>query len=461
MLYSISSFAFFYRYLFSKKANSVVRRVSIICFLGLTVSIGSLLIVFNVMGGLGRAIEERFLATEPHVIISFENINSPEFIKEQKNKIQTVLKKEQLDKGVSDFYFFETVDLVIRTSDGTFSGAVARGYDSLYLEKFLKSVNSELKLSSKTDILDNVPLKNQKKEDSTNDQPIEDSSIQVETVHLGGKELFFVKQKEKREEKKNIVMGLGLASELNLYEKEPIDLIPAENLLLPPGEPIQFEPAQVDLIVSTQNAIWNSSYIFYDREDFPFLQESSSYGSGFEMRLKEPRDFLMYKTTLEKEGFFVEVWPERNSSIFFALKVEKIIMSLFLSLAGIITLLAVCSLLVLLMVQKKKEMGALMAIGLPLQKIQSLFIGIGLILCSLGMLGAWLFSLSVCLFLKYSNIPYLAQFHSSAQFPVEFNTVFMIFLFIGIFILAFFGCLLSVRSQFRYSPAELLKTVNS
>lgn len=460
MLRSISSFTFFYRYLFSKKANSVVRRVSIICFLGLTVSIGSLLIVFNVMGGLGRAIEERFLATEPHVIISFENINSPQFIKEQKNKIQETLRKNELNKGVSDFYFFETVDLVIRTTDGAFSGAVARGYDSLYLEKFLKSVNSELKLSSKTDILDNVSLK-QEQENLINKLPVENSSIQVEAVHLGTKELFFVKQKEKIKDKKNIIMGLGLASELNLYEKEPIDLIPAENLLLPPGEPIQFEPAQVDLIISTQNAVWNSSYIFYDRGNFPFLRESSSYGSGFEMRLKEPRDFLLYKTALEQEGFLVEVWPERNSSVFFALKVEKIIMSLFLSLAGIITLLAVCSLLVLLMVQKKKEMGALMAIGLPLRKIQNLFIGVGLVLCSLGMLGAGLFSLSVCLFLRYSNIPYLAQFHSSAKFPVEFNALFMIVLFIGIFILAFFGCLLSVRSQFRYSPAELLKTVNS
>ena len=461
MLHSISSFAFFYRYLFSRKANSVVRRVSIICFLGLTVSIGSLLIVFNVMGGLGRAIEERFLATEPHVIISFENIDSPQFIEEQKNKIQNVLQKNELDKGVSDFYFFETVDLVIRTSDGAFSGAVARGYDSLYLEKFLKSVNSELELSSKTDILDDISLKNRQEKDSTNGQPIEDNSIQIETVHLGTKELFFVKQKEKPEDTKNIVMGLGLASELNLYEKEPVDLIPAENLLLPPGEPVHFEPAQVDLIISTQNAVWNSGYIFYDRGNFPFLRESSSYGSGFEMRLKEPRDFLLYKTALEEEGFFVEVWPERNSSVFFALKVEKIIMSLFLSLAGIITLLAVCSLLVLLMVQKKKEMGALMAIGLPLPKIQNLFIGIGLVLCSLGMAGAWLFSLSVCLFLRYSNIPFLDQFHSSAQFPVEFNTLFMVFLFIGIFVLAFFGCLLSVRSQFRYSPAELLKTVNS
>ena len=173
------------------------------------------------------------------------------------------------------------------------------------------------------------------------------------------------------------------------------------------------------------------------------------------------RIFYYIKLYWEEADFFVEVWPERNSSVFFALKVEKAIMSIFLSLAGFITLLAVSSLLVLLMVQKKKEMGVLMAMGLSIQKVHRLFIGIGLLLSSFGMLGACLFSLGVCLFLKYFNIPILAQFHADASFPVEFNIPFMLFLFIGIFCLAFVGCVLSVRSQSRYSPAELLKTVNS
>jgi len=254
-------------------------------------------------------------------------------------------------------------------------------------------------------------------------------------------------------------IGLGLASELDLYEEEKVDLIPAENLLLPPGEPIRFESAQVASVVSTQSSVWNSSYIFYDRERFSSFRESSSYGYGFEMRLKEPESFLLYKDVLEKEGFSVEVWPERNSSVFFALKVEKVIMSIFLSLAGIITLLAVSSLLILLMVQKKKEMGILMAMGLSIGKVQNLFVGIGLLLCSFGMLGAWIFSLLVCLFLKYSSIPFLSQFHSDVQFPVEFNFLFMSLLFIGVFLLACVTCILSVRSQFRYLPAELLKTV--
>lgn len=435
MKQSLSSLTFFYRYLFSKRASSIIRRVSFICFLGLVISIGSLLIVFNVMGGLGQSIKERFLATEPHVIVSFEKNATSEFIQNQKNKIRKVFKASDLDTGVSAFYFFESVDVVIRTQKGIFSGAVAKGYYSSYLEGFLRRLQGEVILPVESDILDDVG------------------------TGFGKEPLFFVEEESKNQ--KEIIMGLGLASELDLYEGENVHLMPAENLLLPPGEPVQFESAKVGSIVSTQNAIWNSSYVFYDRRYFPSFYESSSYRSGFEIRLNEPEDFLLYKTALEETGFSVEVWPERNSSVFFALKVEKIIMSIFLSLAGFITLLAVSSLLVLLMVQKKKEMGALMAMGLSVQKIQSLFVGIGLLLSSFGMLGACLFSLGVCLFLKYFNIPILAQFHADAGFPVEFNIPFMLFLFVGIFCLAFVGCVLSVRSQSRYSPAELLKTVNS
>ena len=470
---SLSAFTFFYRYLFSKRANSVVRRVSFICFLGLVISIGSLLIVFNVMGGLGQAIKERFLATEPHIIISLrkssneENAHfTDEFVQRQKHKIEKILQSDGLDSGVISLYFFESVDMVIRTPKGVFSGAVARGYDSAWLESFLHKIRGELILSAEGDILDDISVKG-KKEEKHEQNSLKNNSLHLKKIQLGNEELFFVKEKKvegenekSKDKQKKIVMGLGLASELDLYEEEKVHLIPAENLLLPPGEPIQFEFARVDSIISTQNAIWNSNYIFYDRKVFPSFRESSSYGAGFEISLIEPEDFLVYKTVLEKEGLSVETWPERNSSVFLALKVEKIIMSIFLSLAGLITLLAVSSLLALLIVQKKKEIGALMAMGLPIQKVQSLFVKIGLLLCSCGILGAWLFSLLICLFLKYSNIPILSQFHAGVQFPVKFNFMFMFGLFACIFFLAYLSCVLSVRSQSCYSPSELLKTVN-
>ena len=432
----LSSFTFFYRYLFSKNANSVVRRVSFICFFGLAISIGSLLIVFNIMGGLGQSIKDNFLKTQPHVLISFDQKFSAKFNRKQKEKIQTILKSSHLYSGVSDFYFYEDVDVLIRTVEGGFSGAVAKGYESGYLTKFLKRMEG-----------------NSQSENFQGKAPILEGELLIKTPQLVEEEINSVLRT-------GIIVGLNLASELDLYEQELVELISAENLLLPPGEPIQFESTFISSIVSTQNSTWNSSYIFYDRNKFPTFRESSSYTYGFEIMLHNPENFLAYKKVLEKEGYTVEVWSERNSSIFFALKVEKLIMSIFLSLAGLITLLAVSSLLVLLIVQKRKEQGILMAMGMNPQKVQKLFMGIGILLCFSGMLGGGFLSLVVSLFLKYYDISLLSQFNAGGTFPVEFNLFFTVLLFVAVFVLACINCFLSVRSQSRLLPADLLKTID-
>ena len=446
---SLSSFTFFYRYLFSKRANSVVRKVALTCLFGLMISIGSLLIVFNVMGGLGSAITERFLAEEPHLVVTFDQ-NKKITKKEIEDVLKTVTNKKK-DKNkstaISGVYFFESVDVVIRSAEGGFSGASAKGYD---LDRFKKFFQKDLSLSVEGDIYD---------EGSSGSATLKESQSDVIPPLVS-------KPRSGRSEERvtaynpprGVVMGLGLAGELDLYEGELIRLIPAENLLLPPGEPISFVSARISKVVSLPNESENSRFLFYDRKHFPSFKKNSSYQSGFEIFLQEPENFLPYKTALEKQNFSVETWSERNSSVFFALKVEKIIMSVFLSLAGLITLLAVSSLLVLLIVQKKKEIGVLMAMGLPAEKAKSLFTGMGLLLCLSGILGALLLSVSVCLLLKYAPIPLLSQFYSQGEFPVEFNFSFMLLLFFGVLLLSILSCVLSVRSQLRYTPSELIKT---
>ena len=114
-----SVITFFTRCLFSKRSNAVIRRVSIICLLGLIVSTGSLIVIFSVMGGLGQTIRDKFLASEPHVIITWKASTQPDLlgtnlIEKKKNKIQHILQTTGLDTGVAGFYFFETTDLVVK-----------------------------------------------------------------------------------------------------------------------------------------------------------------------------------------------------------------------------------------------------------------------------------------------------------------------------------------------------------
>ena len=442
MKYNLSVFTVFRRFLFSKRANAVIRRVSFICLLGLIVSVGSLVVVFNVMGGLGQSIKDSFLKSEPHIIISFNNKFSDSFIEKQKHKIKDLLQSAHLSEGVENFYFFETVDLVLRTDGGFFSGAMARGYDKKNLETILKNIPTiHSEPSSEKNVLDHVG--------------IEEKSQGLHTQKL------IVQNKENSLKTPKIAMSWNVANELGVYEGEELSLIPAENLLLPPGEPMQFEWARLEQVILPHDQPGDIGSVFYDRKYFSVFAGSSSYTYGFEMYLVQPDQYFLYQDVLEANGFSIQGWPDRNSAVFFALKVEKIIMSCFLSLAGLITLMAVSSLLVLLMLQKKKEMGILMAMGLPIQQIKRIFIGVGFLLCGLGSLGGWLMALLICLALKYIPLPFLSQFHGGMLFPVEFNWYFLTIILVSAFVLAFFSCWISVWSQTKESPSELLKTTKA
>jgi len=437
---------FFYKCLFSRRSNAVVRRVSWICLLGLIISIASLVIIFNVMGGLGKSIREQFLSEEPHVVLTLASSSNPV---EQENKINNILQSQKLDQGISDFYFFETVDVVIQTSEGVFSGAVARGYDAEHLKSLL---------SSMLHVENMFPKKVENADSKTSDQL---PAVHIKKQLVGEQSLFVVESSKNTQ--KIISLGMGLAMGLNVYEGDSVNLIPAENLLLPVGEPLRFESVQVGQIVSAQSGVHNDRSLFYDRHQLSHFSKMSSYLSGFEIRLKNPYDYMIYQNKLKQAGFIVESWPERNSSVFFALKVEKTVMSLFLSLAGCITLLAVSSLLALLIVQKKREIGALMAMGLSLQKVRQLFIGMGMGLCTIGVVGGILGGLLGCLFLMHSPIPipFLAPLYQlEGGLPIEIRWSFLAMLGSGFLLFASINCWLSVRFHLQFSPAELLKTNN-
>ena len=430
---------FFYKCLLSKRSNAIIRRVSLICLLGLIVSTGSLIVIFNVMGGLGQSIREKFLASEPHLIVTWKSTkNSTNLIAQKKKQIQNLLQANHLKEGIKKFYFFETTDLVIKTIDGVFSGVVARGYEPEDLKYFLNTLYSN----------PSYPFVISDKEDSLfGGIPLEDESI-------------FIIEKPyiKPSLQKKVIMSLGLASELNLYEGEFIHFMPVENLLLPPSELMHFKKARIDQVVSTQNESWNANVIFYNRHLFNF-SSNSSYSNGFEIRLKNPNHYKIYEQALENHGFLIETWPERNSSIFLALKLEKMIMSLFLSLAGLITLLAVSSLLILLLVQKKREIGALMALGASIQTIRSVFIGIGVLLCGLGVLVGSILGLLVCFLLTKIPFNFLSGVYDGSLLPVNFHVSFLIGFIACAVLVSLISCWLSVQTQLRQTPVSLLKSI--
>ena len=400
----VGAWSFLRRCLFSRRSKAVIRRVSFICLLGLVVSTASLVVIFNVMGGLGQSIRDKFLAHTPHIVIT-QKRHGPIL---SRLKIQNILKQKGLLEGVSGLHFFETVDLIIRSQNGHFTGAEARGYHSKHLQTWL---------------------------------PPKQAAFEKE---------FF--------KEKTIIISPELSEQLNITLGSSVQLIPSENLLLPPGTAVSFEKAFIKA-QAPQSAL-NANIIFYDRALFPSFRQKSSYASGFELRLKNPNRFALYQNALKSLNGAVAAWPEQNSSIFFALQIERAVMSLFLSLAGVITLMAVASLLALLIVQKKKEIGALAAVGFSLHQIRRLFVSTGLLLSAVGILGGGILGAGVCLALAYVPARLFIPFFHEDTFPVQFYPGFLALFMASALLFAGLTCWLAVQSQLKQTPAELLKSLN-
>lgn len=408
----------FRHYLLSRRAGSLIRTVAWISIAGVAIGVFALVVVISVMSGFDDQIRNRLLAVEPHLVVtkpladggalsSDQLAAQPEFTAlRADSKLQTDL--------------FDNQDVIVRTVDGNFGGAVARGI----APSTLKFILSESRKSVGGSFVPFAPLA-------------------PETMELGRGE---------------VMIGIDLARALGIFEGDTITLIAPEALLLPAGEAPPFERVTVKSLVTTNIADIDEKVLFYGRgKSLMTFAGSPSRVSGFEVRLPDPEAFAPIKASLEAKGFKVESWIDRNSSLFYALKMEKFAMGVFLGLAGLVASFSIVTVLVLLLTQKRKDIGLLMGLGLSPRKTMATFIKVGLILSSIGIGTGLVFGLIVSLLLDKFPIPLLPEVYYDATIPATVSPVFITGILVVAAIVAFVSAYIPARQATRESPAEALR----
>lgn len=406
--------SFFFKYILSPRTTSLIRPVSIVCIFGLVVSVASLIVVISVMTGFGYSLTDRLLSQEPHLVVYSSSEDLSESI--QKIFIQSNL------KDVQSIRSFETQDVILKDSEGNFAGAAAKGYNAKTLEtltqesdaKYFEDVNSKVEW------------------DSSNFMDVDQT-------------------------KAHIHIGVELADQLSTYEGDFVFVMPAENLLTPPTEMVPPEKVRIDSLIFSSHSYLNNKKILYEKGSIASLKETASLLQGVEIFLKNPVRYKSYQEILKTKGFNVQSWSDQNSSLFFALKIEKIIMTVFLALAALIAGFSIASLIQLLMTQQKQDIGILMVMGYPVKHIRKLFMHLAFMMSALGILGGVVLGYLICIFLKYVPIEFLPSIYVDRKIPV----IIQIEVFVGVFILsgllAYIISLVSVRFYTLSSIVNLLK----
>ena len=341
------------RFLFSKKSEGYVSIFSWFSIIGIALGVAAIIIVMSVMNGFRANLTERLIGVNSHLnIYSFnKKINL-----EEVNTLKNNLDSKAYDKFLASI---ETQGLVI--SNEVSKGVIIRGYEDLSSSHYLYNKIITKKLSS---------------------------------INFN-----------------QIIIGDALAKELNLQIGDNLKLaIPKTDKSLL-GDIPRFKTLTVIGIFDFGMYEYDVGLVFISLELAQrLLLFEDNYFNRVEFYLNNPLLVDAFKNEVDLNitnkslSLYSLSWVERNSSLMNALKVEKNVMFLILTLIIIVASMNIISGLVIFVKEKNKDIAILKTLGFNKIGILKVFFLIGLTIGLIGTILGTFFGIIITENLKYIQI---------------------------------------------------------
>ena len=299
-----------------KKKEGFLKIISIFSFLGIMLGVAILIIVMSVMNGFKTELTNKILGLNPHIVIQPNGFSIDD-------KYISIIQKNFKNISVSKTYSGEGVIIINEQAKGI----------------IFKGVNDK-----------------EKKIEEFLEKNIVSGNV-------------------KKFKKNNVFIGSELAFNLDLNEGDKINLMSSAFVATPLGS----LPKQENFIVA---GIFNTGFIEFDQniifltiDDALSIFNKDEKDQNLEIYLKDPLKANKYKKKIEKlnQNYFIYTWSDLNKSFFSALKVERNVMFIILTLIIIVAAFNIISGLTILIKNKTKEIAILKTLGLSNTSIKKSF----------------------------------------------------------------------------------------
>ncbi len=399
-----------FRYLKPKKKEGFLKVISIFSFTGIALGVAILIIVMSVMNGFRTELINKILGFNPHIIVKSYDIK---INKDDVNKLN-VLKEKILRTA----FTFSGQGILINRENTT--GVLVRSY-----------------LQNDIDKIDLIR------------RGIIDGSL----------DLF---------NKNTISIGKELAISLDLVVGDEITLMSTSNLQTPFGNlPLQ-EKFTISSIFSTGLAEFDQNVIFMPFQNANSLFELSDMDIDLEIFLKRPEKVEFTKEGVKKifSDYYVYSWADLNKSFFSALKIERNVMFIILTLIIIVAAFNIISGLTILVKNKTKEIAILRTLGVSKRSIAKIFFltgfTIGLLATITGVTFGILFSYYIeeirVLITSIFNIRlFPEEIYFLSQMPSEINLGYISIISFFSLLITFLATIFPSLAAAKLDPIKALK----
>ncbi len=222
----------------------------------------------------------------------------------------------------------------------------------------------------------------------------------------------YMREGEFRLEDDTIVIGIDLAHRLGLMRQARVLVYSPATV----GDPNVFhlpEELRVAGIFDMGMRDFDAGYVFTSIAVARDLVGIDEGAFSILVMVEDPLNIAIAAQAVREAAgplYHIATWEDHDQILLTALRHEKTMMAVLLTFITIVAIFCVTNTLIVVTVQKTREIGLLKALGFPTVKIALAFVLHGLVQCAVGTLGGIATGLAILLNLK-NIVGFLAHFN--------------------------------------------------
>ena len=397
------------RYLKAKRKQGFISVITAISILGIMIGVMALIVVLAVMNGFREDLMKKILGVNSHLLI----LSYKGGISDTERVIQEALEVDGVLSATAVVY-----SQVMIKNYGNISGAVLRGIDPATVGTVI-DIDSMIRGGS-VDLL----------KDSGTDPP-------------------------------GIILGSQLSKQIGAVPGDTVTLVSPIGKLTPLGRVPSEGQFKVKALFESGMYEYDSSMVYLslpDAQDFLSLGDEVTV---IELKVKDiDQSDTIGKGIQEKLGYpyWTKDWKMMNRSLFSALKLEKVTMFIILTMIVLVGALNIISSLVMMVMEKNRDIAILRTMGASPKSIMSIFIFQGLFVGLIGTLLGLMSGSFLCHILaRYKFIKLPPDVYYISTLPVRMEWLDVISIVFAAVIISFLATIYPSWQASKVNPVEALR----
>ncbi|MCA2982031.1 MAG: ABC transporter permease [Myxococcaceae bacterium] len=425
---------------------------------GVGVGVMALVIVLSVMSGFEADLQKKILGTNSHGVVMKYTPEMPEYAE--------VVEKIHRVRGITGATPFILNEVMV-SSEGNISGSMIKGVDP-------KTVGSVTDLPASLGceagrpcqpmeaLEDPTKIRARRLEPGVGEGAIDDTPAKPPSPLIRDPMVELPAEAPDDSVLPGIVVGKELAASLRVVVGDRINVVsPLGGELGPNGPVPKSRPFRVAGVFYSGMYEYDSKFVYIH------LREAQTFfgikgASGVEVKVDDVDDArgIMKRIydALDGYPYRTKDWGEMNRNLFAALRLEKLVMAIILTIIVIVAAGLIVATVIMLVLEKRKEIAVLKALGVPDGGIVKIFLSeglqIGVVGSSLGLVSG----LAWCLFIEKVGIKLDPQVYYIPALPVRIVPLQTVLAVVIAILVTFLASVYPALKASQVEPVEGLKS---